>query len=103
MDIWYIYIVEYYSGTKWNKIVPFSVTWMDIESIINSEVNQKEKNKYCIFKHICGIYKNGLDDLICKAEIDIENKCMDTILREKRKVGCIGRLRLIYIHTYIYY
>ena len=86
----YIYI---YSGillsTKWNKIVPFSETWMDIECIINSEVNQKEKNKYCIFKHICGIYKNGLDDLICKAEIetDIENKCMDTILREKRKVG----------------
>ena len=79
----------YYSGTKWNKIVPFSETWMDIESIINSEVNLKEKSKYCIFKCICGIYKNGLDNLICKAEIetDIENKCMATILREKRKVG----------------
>ena len=30
--------------------------------------------------HICGIQKNGIDDLICKAEIDtdVENKCMDT-------------------------
>ena len=29
--------------------------WMDLESVIQSEVNQKEKNKYHIFTHICGI------------------------------------------------
>ena len=30
--------------------------------------------------HICGIQKNGIDDLICKAEVetDVENKYMDT-------------------------
>ena len=30
--------------------------------------------------YVCGIQKNGIDDLICKAEIEthIENTCMDT-------------------------
>ena len=42
---------------------------MDLESIIQSEVSQKEK-KNCILMQICGIYKNGIDDFICKAEIE---------------------------------
>ena len=52
------------------------------ERLSHREVSQKEKNKY-IFMHICGIHKNGIDGLICKAEIeiDIENKCMDTKAR----------------------
>ena len=29
--------------------------WMDLESVIRSEVSQKEKNKYRILTHICGI------------------------------------------------
>ena len=34
--------------------MPFAVTWMDLEIVIQSEVNQKEKNKYCIISLICG-------------------------------------------------
>ena len=30
-------------------------TWMDLESVIQSEVSQKEKSKYCILMHTCGI------------------------------------------------
>ena len=41
--IWYIYTVEYYSSIKKNKIMPFAATWMQLEIIILSEVNQKEK------------------------------------------------------------
>ena len=29
--------------------------WMDLEPVIQSEVSQKEKNKYCILMHVCGI------------------------------------------------
>ena len=29
--------------------------WMNIEPIIQSEVSQKEKDKYCNLSHICGI------------------------------------------------
>ena len=53
---------------------------MDLETVIQSEVSQKKKNKYHILMHICGILKNGIDNPICKAEIetDVENKHMDT-------------------------
>ena len=49
---WYIYTMEYYSATTRNKIVPFAETWMDQEFVIDSEVSQKEKNKYCILTHV---------------------------------------------------
>ena len=52
---WYIYTMEYYSVIKRNENGSFVETWMDLETVIQSEVNQKEKNKYCILTHICGI------------------------------------------------
>ena len=53
--MWYIYTVKYYSTIKRNEIGSFVETWMDLESVIQSEVSQKEKNKYRILTHICGI------------------------------------------------
>ena len=50
----YIYTMEYYSAIKRNKIGPFVETWMDLETVIQSEVSQKEKNKYRILMHVCG-------------------------------------------------
>ena len=44
--MWYIYTMEYYSVIKKNKIMPFAATWMEIETLILSEVSQKEKDKY---------------------------------------------------------
>ena len=42
----FIYTVEYYSAIKENEIMPLAATWVDLEIIILSEVNQKEKDKY---------------------------------------------------------
>ena len=53
--MWYIYTMEYYSAIKKNEIMPLAATWMGLESVIQSEVSQKEKNKYCMLTHIYGI------------------------------------------------
>ena len=61
---------EYHSTIKRNKIVPLTETWMDLETVVQSEVSQK-KNKYCVLMHICGIWKkNGTDEPIYKGEIE---------------------------------
>ena len=52
--MWLIYTVEYYSAIKRNKIELFVVRWMDLESVIQSEVSQKAKNKYRMLTHIYG-------------------------------------------------
>ena len=44
--MWYIYTMEYYSAIKRNETGSFVKTWMDLETVIQSEVSQKEKNKY---------------------------------------------------------
>ena len=52
--MWYIYTMEYYSAIKRKKIGSFVETWMDLETLIQSELSQKEKNKYRILTHVCG-------------------------------------------------
>ena len=42
----YIYAMEYYSAIKKNEIMPFVAPWMELETLILSEVSQKEKDKY---------------------------------------------------------
>ena len=41
--MWYIYMMEYHSAVKKDKIMPFAATWMQLEILILSEVSQKEK------------------------------------------------------------
>ena len=53
--MWHIYTMEYYSAIKRNKIQLFVVRWMDLESVIQSEVSKKEKNKDHMLMHIYGI------------------------------------------------
>ena len=49
--MWYIHIMECYSGIKKNEIMPFAATWMDLKIITLSEV----KDKYRMISLICGI------------------------------------------------
>ena len=50
--LWYIYTIEYYSAIKRNTFMSALMRWMNLEPIIQSEVNQKEKEKYHILTHI---------------------------------------------------
>ena len=53
--MWHIYTMEYYSTIKRNEIELFVVRYIDLETVIQSKVSQKERNKYRILTHIYGI------------------------------------------------
>ena len=53
--LWYIYTMEYYSAIKNNTFESVLMRWMNLEPIVQSEVSQKEKDKYRILTHIYGI------------------------------------------------
>ena len=53
--LWYIYTMEYYSAIKRNTFESVLMRWMKLETIIQSEVSQKKKDKYYILTHIYGI------------------------------------------------
>ena len=53
--LWHIHTMEYYSAIKRNAFQSVLMWWMNLESIIQSEVSQKEKDKYHILTHIYGI------------------------------------------------
>ena len=95
--MWDIYTMDYYSAIKMNEIGSFVETWMDLETDIQSEVSQKEENKYRILMHICGTQKNGTDEPVSSEtslslrnrDTDVENKRMDT-KGGKRGGGMVG-------------
>ena len=60
--LWYIHTMGYYSAFESGLM-----RWMNLEAIIQSEVSQKKKGKYCMLTHLYGIYKNGTKDPTCRA------------------------------------
>ena len=50
--MWHIYTMEYYSAIKRNETELFVVRWKGLEPVIQSEVSQKERNKYHMLTHI---------------------------------------------------
>ena len=53
--MWYIYTMQYYSATEKDEIMPFAATWMELETLMLSEVSRKEKDKYCMRSLLSGI------------------------------------------------
>ena len=64
------------------------------ESVIQSKMNQEEKNKYRILAHICGIQKHGIDEPICRAGIEMQMQGTDLWVR----AGKGGRDARTYTH-----
>ena len=79
--------MEYYSAIKRNEIELFVVRWMDLESVVQSEVSQKEKNKYCMLMHIYGILKSGTDEPSGRAGIKTQMYRTDLRAQGKGKLG----------------
>ena len=52
--MWYIYTIKYYSAIKKNEILPFAMTWIELEDITLSEISQAEKDNYNMVSLTCG-------------------------------------------------
>ena len=62
--------MEYYSVIKSNTFESILMRWMNLEPIIQSEVSEKEKDKYRIQMHIYRIQKNGPEEFIYRAALE---------------------------------
>ena len=64
--------MQYYSAIKRNTFESVLMRWMNIKPIIQNDVSQKEKDKYCILMHIYGIQKNDTEEFIYRAGMEKE-------------------------------
>uniref|UniRef100_A0A8W4FMT1 DUF1725 domain-containing protein n=1 Tax=Sus scrofa TaxID=9823 RepID=A0A8W4FMT1_PIG len=85
--MWCIYTMECYSAIKKNKIMPFTATWMELETLILSELSQKDK--YHMISLISGIYYKAQMNLSAEKKImDFQNR----LVVAKGGSGVIGEL-----------
>ena len=52
--LWYIYTMEYYTAEREKELLPFATSWMELESIMLSEISQVVKDKYHMISPISG-------------------------------------------------
>ena len=52
--LWFIYTIQYYLAMRKNEIWPFVATWMELESVMLSEISHIEKDKYHKLSLLCG-------------------------------------------------
>ena len=53
-ELWSMYTMEYYVAMRKNEIWPFVATWMELESVMLSEISHTEKDRYHMFSLSCG-------------------------------------------------
>ena len=85
--MWYIYMMEYYSAMKRNGFESVVVRQMNLEPVIQTEVSQKEKDKYRILTHIYGLQKNGTEAFIYKEAMEKQTQKIDLWTWGERRRG----------------
>ena len=90
---WYICTTEYYSGIKSNEIVPLAETQIDLETVIQSEVSQKEENKYHLYMK---------SRKIIQVNLFAKQKQRPRHMNTRKGREGIGGLGLTYIHSCCY-
>ena len=52
--LWYIYTVEFYTADRKKELIPFATEWMELESIMVSEISQVVRVKYHMISPLTG-------------------------------------------------
>ena len=100
--MWFIYTVEYYSAIKTNAFESVLVRWMNLEPITQSEVNEREINKYHMLMHRYGIQKDGADEPVCRAAMETQTQRTDVwTQRGQESMGRMERVawKRVYYHV----
>ena len=85
--------MEYYSTIKRSTFASVLMRQMNPEPVTQSEVSQKEKDKYHILKHIYGIQKNGTEEFIYRAAMEKQTQGIDMDMwRGDKRVRCMERV-----------
>ena len=92
--LWYVYTMEYYSAIKRDTFESVLMRWINLEPIIQSEVGQKEKDKYCFLTHMYRIQKKGTEEFIYRATVEKQTQRIDLMDmgRGEKRVKCMERV-----------
>ena len=52
--LWYIYTMEYYAAERKKELLPFTTAWMELESIMLSEISEAVRDKYHMISPLTG-------------------------------------------------
>ena len=52
--LWYIYTMEFYTTERKKELIPFATAWMELESIMLSEMIQAVRDKYHMISPLTG-------------------------------------------------
>ena len=52
--LWYIYTMEFYAAERKKELLPFATAWMELESIMLSEISQVVRDKYHMIAPLTG-------------------------------------------------
>ena len=52
--LWYIYTIDFYTAERMKELLPFATAWMELESIILSEIRQAVRDKYHMISPLTG-------------------------------------------------
>ena len=52
--LWHTYTMEYYTAERKKELLPFATAWVELESIMLSEINQAVKDKYHTISPVSG-------------------------------------------------
>ena len=52
--LWYIYTMEFYAAERKKELIPFATAWMELESIMLSEISQVVRDKYHMISPLTG-------------------------------------------------
>ena len=89
--LWYIYTMEYYAAERKKELLPFITAWMELESIMLSEISQVVKHKYHISPISGTLSTKQTNEQNRTRDMEIKNKLRVT--RGERGGGQWGKRR----------